>query len=226
MDPARRYAPSRRALHWLMFLGVVLAFVFIEGREWFERGTPARLAMVQAHFWVGITLLALMLPRLLLAFSRPAPAVLPALPAWQEMPAKAVHLLLYAMLVAQPVLGLLTAWTDGKQILLPFTGVVLPALMAPSEAMALSMARGEPCDSMAMERDVGQPVLCHQHCLNAPQSLDSPQVPVVSLPAALWVLVVPLLTEATEDIAVLRAEVGQTRPPPDPVFLSTLRLRV
>ena len=101
-----------------------------------------------------------------------------------------------------------------------------PTAEAQSEAMALAMARGEPCESMSMERDVGQPVLCHQHCLNAPQSLDSPQIPGVSLPLALWVLVVPLLTEATEDIAVLRAEVGQTRPPPDPIFLSTLRLRV
>ena len=131
-----RYAPSRRALHWLMFLGVVLAFVFIEGREWFERGTPARLAMVQAHFWVGIVLLALMLPRLLLAFSRPAPAVVPRLPAWQALPAKAVHLLLYAMLVVQPLLGLATAWTDGKEILLPFTQIVLPALLAPDAALA------------------------------------------------------------------------------------------
>lgn len=100
-----------------------------------------------------------------------------------------------------------------------------PTAEAQSEAMALSMARGEPCDSMAMDRDVGQPVLCHQHCLSAPQSSDFPPAPAVSLPLALWVLVVPLLTEATEDIAVLRAEVGQTRPPPDPLFLSTLRLR-
>jgi hypothetical protein len=101
-----------------------------------------------------------------------------------------------------------------------------PTADAHSEAMALSMARGEPCESMAMDRDVGQPVLCHQHCLNAPQSSDSPLVPVVSLPAVWWALVVPLLTEAIEDIAILRAEVGQTRPPPDPIFLSTLRLRV
>ncbi|MFC7459372.1 hypothetical protein [Hydrogenophaga defluvii] len=101
-----------------------------------------------------------------------------------------------------------------------------PTADAQSEAMALSMARGEPCESMAMDRDVGQPVLCHQHCLNAPQSSDSPLVPVVSLPAVWWALVVPLLTEAIEDIAILRAEVGQARPPPDPIFLSTLRLRV
>jgi hypothetical protein len=101
-----------------------------------------------------------------------------------------------------------------------------PTAEAKSEAMALSMARGEPCESMAMDRDIEQPVLCHQHCLNAPQSLDAPQVPVVSLPVVLWVLVVPLLSEATKDTAVLRAEAGQTRPPPDPVFLSTRRLRV
>jgi hypothetical protein len=101
-----------------------------------------------------------------------------------------------------------------------------PTADVQSAAMAMSMARGEPCETMAMDRDIGQPVLCHQHCLNAPQSSDSPQVPVVSLPVVLWVLVVPLLTEATEDIAILRAEVGQTRPPPDPIFLSTLRLRV
>lgn len=101
-----------------------------------------------------------------------------------------------------------------------------PTAETQNEAMALSMARGEPCESMEMDRDIEQPVLCHQHCLNAPQSLDSPQTPVLSLPLVLWVLVVPLLSEATEDIAVLRAEAGQTRPPPDPVFLSTRRLRV
>lgn len=139
METARRYAPSRRALHWLMFAGVVLAFVFIEGRGWFERGTPARLAMVQAHFWVGLALLALMLPRLLLAFARPAPAVRPPLPAWQALPAKAVHLLLYAMLVVQPLLGLGTAWTDGKDILLPFTQTALPALLAPDAALAATL---------------------------------------------------------------------------------------
>ena len=131
-----RYAPSRRALHWGIAVLMVLAYVFILGRENFERGSEARLAMVQAHFWIGLAILALMLPRLLLAFSRPAPAVKPPLPAWQALPAKAMHLLLYAMLVAQPLLGLFTAWTDGKDIFIPFTSVALPALMAESETLA------------------------------------------------------------------------------------------
>ena len=138
-----RYAPSRRALHWGIAVLMVLAYVFILGRENFERGSDARLAMVQAHFWVGIALLALMLPRLLLAFSRPAPAVQPPLPAWQALPAKAVHLLLYAMLVVQPLLGLGTAWTDGKDILLPFTQIALPALLAPDAAPGSPPAGGD-----------------------------------------------------------------------------------
>ena len=50
--------------------------------------------------------------------------------------AKALHLLLYAMLIAQPLLGLFTAWTDGKEIFIPFTSVALPALMAESESLA------------------------------------------------------------------------------------------
>lgn len=135
-SPRPRYSPSRRALHWIIFVLIVLAFVFIEGRENFERGSAARLAMVQTHFWVGLAILALMLPRLLLVFSRPAPPVSPPLPAWQALPARATHLLLYAMLLAQPVLGLLTAWTDGKALLLPFTQVALPALLAPDAALA------------------------------------------------------------------------------------------
>lgn len=131
-----RYAASRRALHWSIALLMVLAYVFILGRENFERGSDARLAMVQAHFWVGIVILALMLPRLLLVFSRPAPPVRPPLPAWQAVPAKGLHLLLYAMLVAQPLLGLLTAWTDGKELLLPFTQIVVPPLVSANEALA------------------------------------------------------------------------------------------
>jgi cytochrome b561 len=137
MSPARsRYAAARRALHWGILLLLVLAFVFVEGRENFERGTPARLAMLQAHFWVGLGILALLLPRLLLAVSAPAPPVSPPLPAWQAVTAKAIHLLLYVMLVVQPLLGLMTAWTDDKAVLIPFTQIALPALMASNAELA------------------------------------------------------------------------------------------
>lgn len=131
-----RYAPSRRFLHWTIALLMVAAFVMIEFRGEFERGTAARTFMVQGHFWVGLAIFALMLPRLLLAVRRPPPPVAPPLPAWQAVPARAVHLLLYAMLLVQPLLGLATAWADGKPLLIPFTSAAVPALIAANADLA------------------------------------------------------------------------------------------
>jgi hypothetical protein len=105
-----------------------------------------------------------------------------------------------------------------------------PAAPAQRQPMAMEMAAGEPCESMGMAAgtgiDQGQPALCHQHCVNAPQSFDPVQVPAVSLPAVVQVLVVPLLLDGDAAESVAFAQVGRARPPPDPLFLSTLRLRV
>ena len=56
--------------------------------------------------------------------------------AWQAAPAGLLHVLLYAFLVVMPVLGLLTAWADGKTLLVPFTQIALPAPIAPDQALA------------------------------------------------------------------------------------------
>lgn len=99
-----------------------------------------------------------------------------------------------------------------------------------SPATPMQMASGEPCESMGMApgkvMDQEQVVLCHQHCANAPQSFDPVQVPALSLPAVVQVLVVPVLLDAGACDSVVSAQAGRERPPPDPLFLSTLRLRV
>ncbi|MBA2962030.1 MULTISPECIES: hypothetical protein [Ramlibacter] len=100
----------------------------------------------------------------------------------------------------------------------------------PGGMPAMQMVAGQPCDGMDMAGgqpvDPEQPVLCHQHCANAPQSFDGVQVPAVSLPAVVQVLVVRLLPDAGANPSVVFARAGEERPPPDPLFLSTLRLRV
>ncbi len=131
-----RYSPGLRTLHWWMALLVAAAYVAIEQRGLFARGTPARAAMMQAHYWVGISVLAFALWRVALRMRHGVPPITPRLPAWQALPAGLLHLLLYAFLLAMPVLGLLTAWSDGKTVQLPFTGAVLPALLAPDPALA------------------------------------------------------------------------------------------
>jgi cytochrome b561 len=43
---------------------------------------------------------------------------------------------LYAFIVVMPLLGLATAWTDGKVLYLPFTDLAVPSLLAPDKDLA------------------------------------------------------------------------------------------
>jgi hypothetical protein len=96
-----------------------------------------------------------------------------------------------------------------------------PAVAKPA-AMAEKMASGAPCEGM----DAAQPALCHQHATGAPQSFEAVKVPVPSLPIVIQVLQLPLVLDAAEAVAVPAADTPEARPPPDPLFLATLRLRV
>lgn len=130
MSTAARYAPALRRLHWLIAVLLLVAYVAIEQRGLFERGTPERAAMMQTHFWVGLTIFVLAVWRVMQRFKLGAPPVTPALPGWQAGLSKAAHGLLYAFILIMPIFGLVTAWADGKQLLLPFTDIALPSLIA------------------------------------------------------------------------------------------------
>jgi hypothetical protein len=89
-------------------------------------------------------------------------------------------------------------------------------------AMAEVMASGMPCAGM----DMDQPALCAEHSSSAPQSFESAKAPTPSLPMVVQVLEVPLALDACVARAVPVAATPEAQPPPDPLFLSTLRLRV
>lgn len=134
MTSTTRYAPVLRYLHWIMAALILVAYLAIEQRGLFGRGT-FRLVMLQTHFWIGLVIFALVCWRLVARLRRGAPPITPALPAWQAIPAKLLHLSLYAFFIVMPILGLMTAWTDGKPLYVPFTGIELPALMAANEEL-------------------------------------------------------------------------------------------
>lgn len=107
-----------------------------------------------------------------------------------------------------------------------FSQLVLASYVCPgaSEAAAMSemMADGQPCEGM----DAVQPVLCHQFSADMSLSFEPVKLATPSLPAIVHILIVPLLIEAQLAAAFPVAATPEPRPPPDPVFLSTLRLRV
>lgn len=107
-----------------------------------------------------------------------------------------------------------------------FSQLALANYVCPGEAeaaaMAQRMATGEPCEGM----DEAQPVLCFQHAADAAQSFEAVKLPAPSLPTVVQVLVLPLVLDAVQASARPEAAPPGTRPPPSPLFLSTLRLRV
>ena len=131
-----RYPAPLRALHWLMALLVLAVYLLIEQRGVFPRGSGGRAAMMQGHFWVGLSILLLVLWRIALRLRADVPVVTPPLPGWQAWPAKTLHVALYAFLVVMPLLGLATAWSDGKVLLIPLTHVAVPALLPENRPLA------------------------------------------------------------------------------------------
>jgi hypothetical protein len=118
----------------------------------------------------------------------------------------------------------LTAWLVVVSLL--FSQLALASYVCPSfsaqERMSERMAAGMPCDG----DDTSTPVLCHQHATDASQSFEMAKVAAPSLPAIVQMLVLPVLHDPARAVAVPFGDRPEARPPPDPVFLQTLRLRV
>ena len=131
-----RYSPTLRRLHWLMAVLILAAYLLIEQRGLFPRGSGGRFAMMQGHFWAGIAIFVLAWWRLVARRRDGAPAVTPPLDRWSALGAKAIHVALYAFFIVMPLLGMATAWTDGKAVMLPFTDIALPALLAEDKDLA------------------------------------------------------------------------------------------
>jgi hypothetical protein len=90
------------------------------------------------------------------------------------------------------------------------------------EAMAAMMEAGQPCEGM----DPAQPVLCHQHAADPAKTFEAVKLPAAAQPVVVQVLELPLVFEAQAACAVPPTATSEAQPPADPLFLSTLRLRV
>jgi hypothetical protein len=93
---------------------------------------------------------------------------------------------------------------------------------AQARSMAAMMAAGMPCEGMGHP----QPTLCHEHAADPGKTFEAAKLPTVSLPAVVQVLELPAVPEAGAARTAPIAAATATRPPPDPLFLATLRLRV
>ncbi len=126
---ASRYSLLLRMLHWGTLLLLIAVYATAELRG-FAPDRPARTVVMQWHMAMGLLIFLLVLPRIGARLSRPTPLILPTPGRLVLLAAQATHLLLYAFLIVQPLLGLISAQSGERAVVIPLTGFTLPDLIA------------------------------------------------------------------------------------------------
>jgi cytochrome b561 len=108
------YTRTAVALHWivavLIIAGGTLAVVMVGLHM-----SPRKLKFFAYHKWIGMTVLALVLVRLLWRSTHRAPPDEP-MPRWQALAAHATHWLLYLLMLAVPIVGWLYTSAAGYPV--------------------------------------------------------------------------------------------------------------
>jgi cytochrome b561 len=125
-DTGKNYDNVAITFHWLTALLVIVLFGLGQTWGWFPR--PTRHVMIVTHMSLGIILTLTVLARLLWRFALHH-HVASLESGFVRIASTTVHYVLYALLVAQAVLGFLSRWEGneamsffGLQIPAPFTG--------------------------------------------------------------------------------------------------------
>ena len=130
-----RYGTSVIALHWLMLVLLAAVYACMELRGFAPKGSDLRANMKSLHFVLGLSVLALVVVRLCVRWvAGAAPPIEPPMPRWPALLARLMHVALYALMIAAPLLGWLALSTAGKPVNL--FGFALPLLTGTNEALA------------------------------------------------------------------------------------------
>jgi len=125
-DDRTRYDRFAIGLHWITAVLVVLQFGLAETWGWVER--PARHVMITAHMSFGILLSVVILVRVAWRLI-PGHQVAASDSGAVELASKAVHYLLYILLITEAVLGYVFRWSGNESM--SFFGLLIPPPFAP-----------------------------------------------------------------------------------------------
>ncbi|TAM03012.1 MAG: cytochrome b [Paraburkholderia sp.] len=132
--PARRYSGVAILLHWLIAALIVWGFALGWVMTDIPGITPTKLRYFSWHKWIGVTVLALVLVRILWRATHTAPALPSSTHAWERLAAHAGHGVLYVLMVAIPVTGYLYSSAADMQVV--YFGIwPLPKLIGPDDAL-------------------------------------------------------------------------------------------
>lgn len=125
--PADGYGGVAKTLHWLVFALVAAQFVVAFAMPEIHRDTKPD-TLINLHLSLGFTIIAVIAIRWMWRLGHPVPLVTADVPAWEVSLARGTHVLLYALLVAIPLLGWANASARDWDIVM--FGQSLPHLVA------------------------------------------------------------------------------------------------
>lgn len=131
---ATGYDGVAKTLHWLIVLLLIAQYTIAWTMPDINPRTPPN-TLIDFHFSIGVTILALAVLRLLWRWTHPVPLITDNVPAWQNWAARATHFLLYLLLFVLPILG----WIDAGFRALPirfYELATIPPIIAASRALA------------------------------------------------------------------------------------------
>lgn len=131
MSAANRFNLTARVLHWAMaamivtmlFAGVAMV-ASVSQRPW----------LIELHRPLGIAIFLLAILRLANRLWRSPPPLPGDLPRWQSVAARVSHGLLYALMLAMPLIGWAMTSAGGYPVAM-FDGTQLPAIVSPDAAL-------------------------------------------------------------------------------------------
>jgi cytochrome b561 len=129
-----RYTRTAIAFHWLIAVLIVCGFSLGWVMTDIPGFTPTKLRYFSWHKWIGVTVFALVVLRIVWRTTHAAPPLPAGMPAWQRVAAQATHLALYVLMVVIPVSGYLYSSAANVQVV--YLGLVpLPRLIAPDPVL-------------------------------------------------------------------------------------------
>ena len=137
MNGQPMFHPFARVIHWLM-AAMILAMLFI-GAGMVSTVSEKHQWLVGIHKPLGIAVFVLALVRLGFRLTHPAPPLPADLPLWQKLAAHASHWLLYALMLAMPLIGWGMLSAGGYPVTLG-AGLQLPAIL-PADATLFAWLR-------------------------------------------------------------------------------------
>lgn len=125
-----KWSSAVKIFHW----GSVLLLIVVWGMITLHEGSSAGETYLDLHRAFGVSLLFWMIARVISRVISPTPADLPVAK-WQRMVSHLTHLLLYVLLFAMPLSGILMTWYGGRSIDM-FGLFDLPSILATDRGQA------------------------------------------------------------------------------------------